>query len=169
MVCKTCYLCIQMKINKNLYLFLLVCAWRNYGNLQKKLRTVVTSGRDWVRIGLMEDKDGKDTFYWIPFHILWFFNHSYVLPRQNFRFCSSHGITQVKSLQVSFLAPILISLLCFPHLQEPLGIYKFSHYKWVWDRQNTWLFYLISFYPGYTLFYISTKTRTNIIACIMLT
>lgn len=62
MVCKTCYLCIQMKINKNLYLFLLVCAWRNYGNLQKKLRTVVTSGRDWVRTGLMEDRMVRTLF-----------------------------------------------------------------------------------------------------------
>lgn len=52
MVCKICYLCKQMKINKNLYLLLLVYDWRNYGNLQNKSRTVVTKqkglGENWL-------------------------------------------------------------------------------------------------------------------------
>lgn len=38
---------------------------------------MVGNERDGVRIGQMEDKDGRETFYWISFCIIWFLNHIY--------------------------------------------------------------------------------------------
>ena len=133
---------------------------------------MVANERGGVRIGQMEDKDGRETFYWISFCIIWFLNHIYYswtiwrsekklfrsLDFLLLRSSLSHGAMQVKSLQVSFLAPSLM----FPHPQEfSLEICKFSQCEWVWGRQSACLFYLISSCPGYTLFYTPTDTCTH--------
>ena len=93
----------------------------------------------------------------------------YVLPIQSSDFLvlrsgPSHGAMQVKSLQVSLLAPILVLF----SQEVLLGICTFSQCKWGWE--NTDLFYLISPCSGYgTLFYTPTKINVYIITCIIFT
>lgn len=74
-----------MKINKNLYLFLLVYAWRNYENLQKKLRMVVTNvGTGW-KLVRWRTKVVEKLFIEYLFIFFSFENQVYVLPSHIFR------------------------------------------------------------------------------------
>lgn len=38
--------------------------------LWKLTKEMKDSGSDWVRIGQLEDKDGRETFYWITYYFV---------------------------------------------------------------------------------------------------